>query len=123
VRETVNAVDVDEAVTRADLCARLHRSPATVRWRVGRALKGGWLVEEKPGRQLRRGAPLPNETTALPAPEAIAVRVQSSKASREGGPPSFGSLRNVESSNPGGEDAPPSPPSVGCGLSAPWGEV
>jgi hypothetical protein len=71
IRETVEAVGLDEVVTRADLVTRLKKSARTISWRVTKAKRGGWLVEDGKPKKLRRGSPLPTETTALPDPELL----------------------------------------------------
>jgi hypothetical protein len=81
IRETVEAVGVDEAVTRADLVTKLKKSARTIRWRVTKAKHGGWLVEDSKTRLLRRGSPLPTETTALPDPDLLC----GNSATRNGG--------------------------------------
>jgi hypothetical protein len=89
IRQTVEAIKPDEAINRVELAERLHLAGSTVRWRVGRALKAGWLVEDRQDRTLKRGVALPSERTALPTPEEIQARVESSN-SQQGGerPPS-----------------------------------
>ncbi len=76
VRQTVEVVGEREEVSNADLARRLGLAPSTVSDRVKRAIKGGWLVNEESRRghpaRLRRGAPLPHATTALPTPEQVA---------------------------------------------------
>jgi hypothetical protein len=87
IRQTVEAVGVDENnVTQAMLKQRLELSAATISWRVGRALDGGWLVDEAPRRSrsklLRRGAPLPQEISALPEVEEVQRLFECSNAKR-----------------------------------------
>jgi hypothetical protein len=89
IRQTVLAIAVDETnVSQATLAQRLELSPATVSWRVGRALEGGWLTDEAPPRTrkklLRRGAPLPEEVSALPTAEDLTRLFECSNASRGG---------------------------------------
>src|SRR5439155_4607974 len=87
VRETVEAVQPDEEVSAADLARRLSRSKATISYRVGRALKDGWLVNREPRKghaaRLARGAPLPEMVTALPKPDRVREAFECS--SRSGG--------------------------------------
>ncbi len=70
VREVVEAIQEREEVTQQQLCERLTLAKATVSYRVGRALKGGWLVNNEPRKghphKLARGAPMPEEAHALP---------------------------------------------------------
>ena len=63
-----------EAVTRATLAARLQKSPSTIRWRVGKALASGWLVEDKDSHELRHGTPMPAAGQALPPGPASVVK-------------------------------------------------
>lgn len=71
VRATVAAIAKDEEVSGAELARRLNLARTTVSDRVQRALRGGWLVnkETQQGRSARYviGAPLPEETDALPS--------------------------------------------------------
>jgi hypothetical protein len=83
VRETVLAVKKDEIdVTQTELAQRLKLSRGTVSWRVRRALDGGWLVDDSPqtrdserprsrSMRLRRGEPLPADTSVLPTAERL----------------------------------------------------
>ena len=75
VRQTVEAIQEGETVTSYDLVARLDLSKATVSYRVGRAVKGGWLVNEEWRKgmpsKLKRGDPLPDGVTALPTVEQV----------------------------------------------------
>ncbi len=75
VRETVAVIGVGEEVSAAQVGERLKLAKATVSYRVGKALAGGWLVnnEQRKGlpAKLVRGVPLPEHTTALPTPEHV----------------------------------------------------
>jgi hypothetical protein len=76
IRETVEAVRPGECISQTELASRLGvSSKGTVSWRVKRAVDHGWLVndESRKGRpaKLRRGAPLPDETTVLPSIEQV----------------------------------------------------
>jgi hypothetical protein len=88
IRATVEAVSDSEEVSEAELMTRLHLSKSTVSWRVRKAIKGGWLVNNETRRgaasKLIRGAPLPEEASALPAPEVLRQVCECSNAS-EGG--------------------------------------
>mgnify|MGYP001331370488 CR=1 FL=1 len=72
VRETVEAVEDGEEITQTELARRLEVSLSTVQWRVRRALRGGWLVNNETRRyhpaQLARGGDLPEMGSALPSP-------------------------------------------------------
>jgi hypothetical protein len=89
IRQTVEAVTPGEELSAAALATRLGLSRATVSWRVNRALKGGWLVnnEARKGHpaKLARGAPLPEQTTALPLPERVQEVFECSNGDRDGG--------------------------------------
>lgn len=91
IRATVEAVTDDEEVSEAELMARLNLAKSTVSWRVRRAVKGGWLVNNENRRgaasKLARGAPLPEEASALPSPEALRKAFECSSASGEGEDP------------------------------------
>jgi len=79
IRDTVEAVEPGEAIMQADLVDRLGLSKAAVSDRVRTAVEKGWLIREGNGRGrtaiLRRGEPLPDEGTALPAVESVRVKV------------------------------------------------
>ena len=70
VRAAVLAVKVGEEVSVAELGRRLGLARNTTFYRVNRAIKGGWLLnlETRTGYPARLvlGAPLPDETPALP---------------------------------------------------------
>ena len=87
VRETVEAVKDGEEVSEAELGRRLGLSKATVHYRVGRALKGGWLVNQEQRRgqpaRLARGVPLPDAGTALPSPDELRRAFERSNGFRE----------------------------------------
>lgn len=81
IRETVTKVaeltqEPDGAtISVSALAATLGRDKSTVSRNVGKALRGGFLVNEETGRnkpyKLRVGDPLPTERAALPAPETV----------------------------------------------------
>jgi len=75
VRETVEAVRPDEEVSETELGQRLKLSRSTISYRVGRALRAGWLVNRESRRghpaRLAQGAPLPEIVGALPEPERV----------------------------------------------------
>jgi DNA-binding Lrp family transcriptional regulator len=75
VRATVEAIRNGEEVSQSELCHRLGLAKPTVSYRVNRALRGGWLTNNEtrvnaPAR-LVRGAPLPDQTCALPSSEIV----------------------------------------------------
>jgi hypothetical protein len=84
VRETVGVVTEDEEVTEAEIGRRLNLAKSTVSYRVKRALAGGWLVDretrERHAKRLARGAPLPENATALPTAGALAVAGERTRA-------------------------------------------
>lgn len=75
IRDTVNAVPEGADLTMTAVQAKLALSKSTVSWRVGRALKGGWLkdLETRKGhpKRLVRGEPMPDAVTALPTVERV----------------------------------------------------
>jgi hypothetical protein len=75
VRETVAAMPLMGEITETELAVRLKLPKSTVSDRVRRAIDGGWLINEEPFRgrpaRLRRGAQLPDVTTALPTREQV----------------------------------------------------
>jgi hypothetical protein len=88
IRQTVEAVEAGEEVTEAELAQKLRLSKSTVSYRVSRAIKGGWLVNQEirrghPGR-IVRGIPLPEEATALPDPKRLKEVFESSTAIGDG---------------------------------------
>jgi len=91
IRATIEAVQDGEEVSAAVLATRLNLAKSTVSWRVQRALKGGWLVNNETRRgaalKLARGVPLPEETSALPSPDALRQAFECSSASRYGASP------------------------------------
>jgi len=70
VREVVEAIQEREEVTQGQLVKRLDLSKGTISWRVRRALLGGWIVNNEARKnqphKLARGAPMPEESHALP---------------------------------------------------------
>lgn len=75
VRQTVESVTEGEEITEAELTRRLGLSKAAVSYRVQRAVKGGWLInaEQRKGypARLSRGAAMPEQASALPAPDLV----------------------------------------------------
>jgi hypothetical protein len=75
VRETVGVVKEDEEVSEAEIGRRLNMAKSTVSYRVKRALSGGWLIDretrERHAKRLARGAPLPENSAALPTAAAL----------------------------------------------------
>jgi hypothetical protein len=75
VRDTVDAVPPGVELTMTALQVKLTVSKSTVSWRVGRALKGGWLhdLELRKGhpKRLVRGEPMPDVITALPTVDRV----------------------------------------------------
>jgi hypothetical protein len=100
IRETVFAVSDGEELTEAELGRRLGLAKSTISYRVGRAVKGGWLVNrethERRPKRLARGQPLPQDAPALPEPAEL-ERFDSSNEVRAGTP------------------VPPPPTCIGCG--------
>jgi hypothetical protein len=79
IRQTVEEVQPTEEVSEAELARRLQVSKSTVHYRVGRALSGGWLVNNESRKgypaKLARGAPLPEVKSVLPTPEDIEAKI------------------------------------------------
>jgi hypothetical protein len=79
VRETVEAINEGEEVSEGQLTGRLNLAKSSVSYRVGRAVKGGWLsnLETRKGYAARlvRGAPLPEVRSALPTHEDIEAKM------------------------------------------------
>ena len=75
IRETVEAVRVGEEVSETALASRLGIAKSTASYRVGRALKRGWLVNNETRRgcpaKLARGEPLPDAVHVLPSADAV----------------------------------------------------
>src|SRR5262249_10145455 len=76
IRETVDAVtEWDFAISQAALSKRLGISRSAMCDRVGKALEGGWLINEaKRGSRtmrLRRGERMPDPVTALPSVDDV----------------------------------------------------
>jgi len=109
IRQTVESVQEGEEVTLGALALRLDLAKSTVSWRVKRALAGGWLVnvEQRRGHaaRLKRGAPLPDLASVLPAPEVVQQGVSECsngpRDSRAPLPPA-----TTESANPAGAGVP-----------------
>lgn len=87
IRETVEAVGEGEEVSLTELARRLGIAKSTCAWRVRRAINSGFLVNNEARRgheaKLTRGAPLPEETTALPDPEEVRRVFECSSVNRE----------------------------------------
>jgi hypothetical protein len=96
IRRSVEAVLPGEEVSSSDLAKRLKLSKSTVSWRVGRAVDAGWLVnnEKRSGHaaKLVRGAPLPDEMSALPTLDRLCEVFECSNAPGDDRypPPPFG---------------------------------
>src|SRR5579872_1129417 len=75
IRKTVEAVPADGEIGLSQLAAALDVAKSTASWRVSRATKGGWLVnnESRKGQPARiaRGAPMPDEVESLPHPDEL----------------------------------------------------
>jgi hypothetical protein len=75
VRETCLAVPEEGEASEAQLVERLGLTKSTIYYRVGRALRGGWLtnLEHRRGHAYRlvRAAPLPEEQSPLPTVESL----------------------------------------------------
>jgi hypothetical protein len=75
IRTLVAAVKSDEEIGVSTLARRLHLSKSTVSYHVRRAVEGGWLInhETRKGHsaKLALGAPLPDQTHALPDPHRV----------------------------------------------------
>jgi hypothetical protein len=108
VRQTVEAVNPDEELTEADLARRLRLARSSVSYRVGRALAGGWLLNKASGKnqrpRLARGAPLPEESSALPTVGQVRAAFECSIGSPQGTPPSPPLHSRVEAGAPESDD-------------------
>lgn len=86
IRQTVEAVIPPEEVTVSELAKRLGLVKSSMSYRVGRAIKCGWLVnnENRKGHPARvvRGSPMPDKIAALPDPEQLMRVFECSNASR-----------------------------------------
>jgi hypothetical protein len=75
VRETVEAIQPDEEVSEVELGRRLRLAKSTVSYRVGRAVRSGWLLNREMRKgysaRLARGAALPAAVSALPSVEEL----------------------------------------------------
>ncbi|MAG70089.1 MAG: hypothetical protein CL471_07355 [Acidobacteria bacterium] len=95
VRETVEAVEPNEELSASALADRLGVAKSTLSHRARRATAGGWLVNEETRRgrpaQYRRGAPLPDATSALPHVERVRELFECSTQDQGEGvlPPSY----------------------------------
>jgi hypothetical protein len=104
IRQTVEAIDASEEVSEVELGRRLGISRSTVSYRVGRAVRAGWLLNRETRRghsaRVARGAALPAAVSALPSVEE---------------------LRQVfEGSNGFGDQSPPSPPDASATPEDQW---
>jgi hypothetical protein len=77
IRQTVEAVGEEETLTQAALAKRLGLTRSTTSWRVGRAVKAGYLRRLK-DKQITRGGPLPEARSVLPTPEEVAAEFECS---------------------------------------------
>ena len=75
VRATVGAVEQGEEISETDLAERLELGKAATSYRVRRAIRGGWLKNLEQRRsypyRLIRGDALPEDRSALPAPDRL----------------------------------------------------
>jgi Winged helix-turn-helix DNA-binding len=75
IRTLIAAVKPDEDIGVSTLARRLNLSKSTVSYHVRRAIEGGWLInyETRKGlsAKLALGAPLPDQTHALPDPDRV----------------------------------------------------
>jgi hypothetical protein len=87
VRKSVAAVRPGEELSAAALARRLGIAKSSATYRIKRALDGGWLVnnEKRPTApyRLALGAPLPEETSALPTVDRVRDLYECTNASRE----------------------------------------
>jgi len=121
VRQTVEAICPSEEISETALAERLNLSKGGVHYRVKRAIKGGWLVNEENRRgypaRLKRAADLPEETSVLPNSERL--RKAFEKRSKDGVQTLVKSetqCLSVQASEPfkrsthvGGDSIPPAP--------------
>jgi hypothetical protein len=91
VREAVNTVPEEGRMSLSELASALKIGKSAASTRVKRAIAGGWLVNEELRRghqaQLIRGAPLPEQTTALPDPERVRQVFECLISNKEEGQP------------------------------------
>jgi hypothetical protein len=75
IRETVEVIEDGKEISEAELAARLEFAKSTIHYRVSKAIRGGWIqnLESRRGypARLSRGAPLPEDRSALPAVESV----------------------------------------------------
>jgi DNA primase len=75
IRETIAAIEPNEEISISDLAKRLGLAKSTVSWRVRRAIKNGWLVnnETRRGHEARLclGNVLPDAESALPTVDQL----------------------------------------------------
>ena len=75
MRQTVDAVGPDEAITLTALATRLAIAKSTASHRVSRAVARGWLVNTETRKgcpaKLSRGEPLPDDASVLPLPDRV----------------------------------------------------
>jgi hypothetical protein len=88
IRKTVEAVSEVEEVSEAELSRRLGLTKSTIHYRVGRALRGGWLknFDTRSGYPARlvRADPLPEARSALPTVEELVKAFESKKGNSNG---------------------------------------
>lgn len=88
IRQTVEAIEPGEELAEGALAERLRLSKSTMSWRVRRAVKAGWLVNNETRRghpaRLSKGAPLPEATSALPEPTMLSEVFECSNHNRDG---------------------------------------
>ena len=75
VRQTVEAIGPSEEISETALAERLNLSKSSINYRVKRAIRGGWLMNEETHKgypaRLRRAAELPGESSVLPSSERV----------------------------------------------------
>jgi hypothetical protein len=87
IRQTVNAVPRNMTVTLTDLAKQMDAHITTVHYRVQRALKAGWLVNDEWRKgwpmKLRRGVEMPGEASILPHPWALEQKFRDEQSRAE----------------------------------------
>lgn len=125
IRDVVEAIGDREEISVAKLADRMQLASSTLRYRIGRALKGGWLVNNELARgkpyRLARGTPLPDVSHALPTVEELIATARVRESAKTVRAPTRGvknpettgkSSEPRESANESGEDGVPPPPSA-----------
>jgi len=83
IREVVEAVKAGEEIAATELAKRLKLSKSTISWRVRQAIHGGWLANLETRRsypaRLVRGDLLPEQRSALPTADELAMAFEASK--------------------------------------------